>query len=516
VITAETRKWWALGALALTDLAVGLDTTILNVALPILATALHATTSNLQWFADAYNLVFAAMLLPAGLLGDRFGRKKLLLVGIALFGCASAACAFAPSAGALIAARAVLGLGGALLTSLSFSVLPFLFSPEERPRALSVWTAVTAISFPIGPILGGWLLSNFYWGTVFLINVPVTVLALIAVSVVLSESRGARPPRLDLAGMLASSLGLAALTYGVIEAGQKSWGDPGALAAMTAGLLVLVAFLFWQRAISRRPGEQPLLDLTLFRSASFTWGTLLATMVSFAMFGVLFAMPQYFQAVEGTDALGTGLCLLPIIGGVLLGSRLAPRLAARAGARVTAALGFAVLAAGLAIGATTSVQDGYGFAAAWIAMIGVGMGFTMPITMTGALSALSQERSGVGSALIMALRQVGGTIGVALLGSVLNSTYRGRLDLTGLPTSVAAVARDSVAAGVSVAQKLHAAPLLGTVRDAFVHGMDVMLGMCGGLMVLGIVLTLIFLPRQSDVTGEKRAEQVELLHEGVA
>ncbi|MGH2344056.1 MAG: MFS transporter, partial [Chloroflexota bacterium] len=409
---AENRRWWALYALALSLLAIGLDATIINIALPILSTALHASTGDLQWFADAYNLVFAAALLPAGLLGDRFGRKKLLLIALALFGAASAGCAYAPSAGALIVARAVLGLGAACLMPMSLAMLSVLFTEAERPRAMAIWVTVNAVSFPIGPIVGGWLLNNFWWGAVFLINVPVTIIGLIAVAALVPESRNPQRPRLDVGGVLLSSLGLIGLTYGFIDAGQNGWGDPGALSGMLGGAMILATFILWERWITRRRPGHALVDTALFRSAGFTWGAILATVVSFALFGVLFAIPQFFQAVNDTDAMGTGLRLLPIIGGLLVGAKLSAGMAPGAGAKLTTALGFALLVIGLTAGATTGVSTGYGFAAGWIAVIGAGLGFALPTTMNAALGTLTADRSGVGSALISAMRQVGGTIGV--------------------------------------------------------------------------------------------------------
>jgi DHA2 family multidrug resistance protein-like MFS transporter len=494
---SEPRRWWALGALALSVLVVGLDLTVLNLALPTLATALHASTAQLQWIVDAYSLVLAALLLPAGLLGDRLGRKKLLLAALAVFGAASLACAYASSANLLITARAVLGLGAACIIPLSLSVLPVLFSEEERPRAITITVGATFVAFPIGPILGGWLLTHYWWGSVFLINVPVIALALLAVTVLMPESRSAQRPRLDLVGIVVSSLGLAALTYGAIDAGQHGWGDVGALAAMLAGAGVLAGFVGWERRVAHRPAGQPLVDLTLFRSASFTWGTILATMVSFAMFGLLFAVPQYFQAVRGTDAMGAGLRLLPLIGGLMVGAVVADRLARLAGAKATVALGFAVMAAGLAAGATTSLHTSNQFTLAWVAVLGAGLGLAMPTAMDAALGALSKERSGAGSALIMAVRQVGATIGVAVLGSVLNAGYHARLDVTSLPAQVADAVRDSAAAGVAVAHQLGSAALLDSVRAAFVHGMDTLLWTCGGLAVAGVMLALAFLPRRA-------------------
>jgi MFS transporter, DHA2 family, multidrug resistance protein len=505
--TSEGRRWWALGALSLSVLVVGLDLTVLNLALPTVATDLHASTAQLQWIVDAYSLVLAALLLPAGLLGDRFGRKRLLLGALLLFGAASLACAYASSAGALIAARAVLGLGAAFIIPLSLSVLPVLFSEEERQRAITVTVGATFVAYPIGPVLGGWLLTHYWWGSVFLINGPVIALALLAVAVLLPESRGLRRRRLDLAGIAISSAGLASLTYGAIEAGQRGWGDGVALAAIAAGALVLAGFVAWERRVARRPDGQPLVDLTLFGSARFTWGTVLATVVTFALFGLLFAVPQYFQAVRGTDAMGAGLRLLPLIGGLMVGATGGDRLAGRIGAKATAALGFAVMAAGLGIGATTAQGTGDGRTLAWVAVLGAGLGLAMPTAMDAALSALSKERSGAGSALIMAVRQVGATVGVAVLGSILNAGYHARLDLTGLPPRAAGAVRDSVVAGVAVARQLGSAALLGSVRAAFLHGMDLLLWACAGLAVVGVMLALAFLPGRSEPVAASAAER---------
>jgi predicted MFS family arabinose efflux permease len=276
------------------------------------------------------------------------------------------------------------------------------------------------------------------------------------------------------------------ITYGIIEGGERGWTDPVTLIALAIGLASLAGFVAWQRRAAH-----PLVDLDLFRSPGFTWGGILATLATFSMFGVLFAMPQYFQAVIGADALGTGLRLLPVIGGLLVGAQLADRVAPRLGASRTVALGFGLLAGALIAGATTTSDSGYGFAAAWMTVIGAGLGFALPSAMDAALGALSPERSGVGSALLMAMRTVGGTIGVAVLGTVLSSAYRGALD--GAP----AASRESVSAGAQLAQQLGSEELLRSVQSAFVDGLDAMLWVCGGIAVVGLVLALRFLPRRS-------------------
>src|SRR5207302_1638053 len=262
--------------LTLAVLAVGLDGTVLSVALPTLASALHASESDLQWFSSGYLLVLAAAMLPAGLLGDRYGRKKVMLTSLILFGAGSAACAYAPSAAAFIAARAVLGLAGAGIVVMALSALTMLFTEAERPRAVGMWAAANFLALPIGPILGGWLLTHAWWGWVFLLNVPVALVGLIAGLALVPESRAAERPGLDLAGVLASTVGLAALADGFIQAGQHGWGDAAALVPMAVGVAALVAFFLWERRLSALPGGRPLIDLALFRSRAFTWGVLLA------------------------------------------------------------------------------------------------------------------------------------------------------------------------------------------------------------------------------------------------
>jgi MFS transporter, DHA2 family, multidrug resistance protein len=502
------RRWWALGALTLAVLAVGLDGTVLSVALPTLATALHASESDLQWFSSGYLLVLAAAMLPAGLLGDRYGRKKVMLGALALFGAGSAACAYAPSAGAFIAARVALGLAGAGVIVMALSALTVLFTKEERPRAVGIWAAANFLALPLGPILGGWLLTYYWWGWVFLLNVPVALVGLVAAFALVPESRAEQRPRLDLVGVVTSTAGLVGLTYGLIEAGRNGWTDASALAPMIAGLLVLVGFFLWERRLSLRPGGQPLVDLALFRSAAFTWGVILAAIAALAMIGALFTMPQFFQGVLGTDAMGSGVRLLPLIAGLVVGAVPADRIAHFVGAKITVALGFVLLAAGMLLGATTGAGSSDGFIAAWMAIVGVGMGLAMATAASAALSELSQERSGVGSAVMQALQKVGGPFGTAILGSVLSSIYQAQLNLAGLPATVANVVKESLFGGLAVAQQLGSAALLASVRTAFVRGMDVSLVVAAGIAVAGFVLTLVFLPGKA-ASKDEGAETAE-------
>jgi EmrB/QacA subfamily drug resistance transporter len=509
--SADRRRWWALAALSLVSLVIGLDLMVLNVALPDLATDLKAATSDLQWFANAYSLVLAAALLPAGLLGDRYGRKKMLVAALGLFGVASLACAYCTNVGELVAARALLGLGAAFLMPLAMSMLTVLFEPGERARAMTMWITANSVGLPLGPIVGGALLDHFWWGSVFLINVPVVAIALVAAVTLLPESRSKVRPGIDVLGVASSSLGLVALTYGVIRAGDAGWSNPTALLWIATGAVLLSGFVAWQRHLRRKPGGQPLIDVTLFASRGFLWGTVLATLATFALFGIFFAMPQFFQAVDGDNALGTGLRLLPVIGGLLVGARSADPLIRKIGSRIVIASGFVLFTIGLTMGASTHADSSYGWVATWFAIIGLGMGFALPASMNAALGALTKERSGVGSALIQAVRQMGGAIGVAILGTVLNSVYRSHVDVSNLPAQAAESVKRGVTTGVGVAGKLGSPTLLHSVHAAFSQAMDSMLYVCAAITALGVLVGLIFLPRraQSAPTTADQAESTQ-------
>ncbi len=509
---AGARKWWALGALTLGVLAVGLDGTVLSVALPTLAGSLHASATDLQWFVSSYTLALAVALLPGGLLGDRFGRKKMLLGALAVFGLGSAACAWAPNPAAFIAARTVLGLSAGFMLPLVLSVLTVLFTDAERPKAVSAWAAANFLALPVGPILGGWLLSSYWWGWVFLMNLPVVMLGMTAVALLVPESRAAGRRGLDPVGVASSCAGLAALVYGFIAAGQYGWSSPAAIAALAAGAAILAGFTAWELRQGRRAGGQPLVQLELFRSARFTWGTILAAMGIFAMFGMLFSAPQFFQAVLGVNAMGSGLRLLPMMAGLAAGAGLADRAARLAGAKLTAGLGFAILAGGMLTGSMTSVTSGNVFTAAWTGAAGIGFGLVLATTASAALSELSADRAGVGSAVMQAVQKAGAPLSSAILGSVLYAGYHARLDLAGVPAAAAAAARSSVFAGIGVARQLGSADLLESVRAAFVHGMASLLWVSGGLAVTGVVLALAFLPRHAT----KPAPTVPAIPDGTA
>ncbi len=490
----DPRRWWALAGLTLAVLAVGIDGTVLSVALPTLATALKASESQLQWFTSGYFLVLAAAMLPAGLLGDRFGRRRLLVVALVLFAGGSALCAYSGSAAVFIAARVILGIGGAAVVVMAMSSLAIVFDEEERPKAVGVWAAANFVSMPIGPILGGWLLSHYWWGWVFLLNVPVALLGLLAARLLLPESHAPRRPTFDATGLMLAVGGLVAATYGCIQAGTDGWGSGLVLGLLALGVVLLVGFALWERAVVRR-GATPLIDPELFRSPAYCWGVILAVVVVLAMIGVMFTLPQYFQGVLGTDAMGSGLRLLPLIGGMTIGAVPAAVVGRAIGMGRASALGFLVLAAALFVGTRTGAGS-QTFVLLWTAGAGAGVGLAMATSASAALSQLGAEQSGIGSAAMQALNKLGGPFGSAVMGSVLSAGYLGRLVLGGVPAAAVPAVRRSVFGGVAVAQHLHSPVLLDSVRRAFTHGMDAALVVSGAVAVVGAVLSWLFLPNR--------------------
>ncbi|MBO2462271.1 MFS transporter [Actinomadura violacea] len=497
------RRWWALAALTLSVLIVGLDGTIINVALPTLSDELGATSAQLQWIGGGYLLALSVGMLPAGLLGDRYGHRRLLVGGIALFGLASAVGALAGTAGQVIAARAVLGLGAAMITPLSMAILPKVFGRDELPRAIGVWTAATAVGMPIGPLVGGWLLDHFPWGSVFLFNVPVTALAAVACLWLLpSDGPRARDGRpFDHLGTVLGTLGIVALVYGTIQVPGHGWGSPSVLAPLAAGAVLMVLFVRRQRRAAA-----PLVDLGLFADGTFRWGAIIAVFVNFAVMGLLFVVPQYLQAVLGNGAFGGGLRLLPLIGGLMAAATLAEPLVPRLGARVVIPAGLLLLAGGALLGAATGPGDGYGLTAGWLSVAGLGFGLAIVPATSMVLGTLPQDGPGTGTSLLETIQQLGGALGVAALGSVLNAGYLARLSVTGLPGTAADAARGSVTGANAVAAQLHDKALAASAHGAFVHGMDLTLLVCAGAALVAAVLAVAFLPGRTGAAQAERGE----------
>lgn len=495
------RRWWALGALVASMLVLGFDMTILNVALPTMAGELGATTGEQQWMADGYVVVFAALMLPAGLLGDRFGRRRMLIAGLGVFLVGSVIGTLADDVPTVIAARCVMGVGGALVMPLAMAVLPSLFGePKDRIKAVGIVSAASALGLPLGPILGGWLLDHFWWGSVFLVNIPMVGIGIAACVFLLPETRDPAAPAVDMVSTALSATGLGALIYGVIEAPGRGWGDPLVLAVLAAGVVLVAALVLRERRSAR-----PMLDMGLLRQRTFLLSTLASTLVMFALAGLMFILPGYLQAVLGHDAFGTGVRMLPMMGGLIVATRAGGPVNARFGARATMSAGLVVLAFAAVLGSRTTVDSGYGFTALWLTIAGAGFGFAVVPAMNAALGALPPDRAGSGSGLLMTVRQTGSALGIALLGSLLAGAYSGRLDTAGLPAAAADTAGDSVVAAHAVAARLGAQRLAESADAAYVHGMSLVLLVVGATALISALLVGAFLPA-ADVEREEPAD----------
>ncbi|UED88054.1 MFS transporter [Streptomyces profundus] len=497
-VWSSPKRWWALAVLVMCVLVNGLDATILYVAMPELVDALGASNSDLQWFHNAYLLVFASLMLPFGVLADRIGRKRLLLVGLAVFGLASAYAMVAGSSGELIVGRALMGLGAAIVTPVSLAMLPVLFAPRERARALAIWSAGVALGLPIGPLAGGWLLEHFWWGSVFLINIPILAAAMVAGFLLFPEHRGVREHSFDWQGAVLSVVGLGALTYALTRAPEEGWVSVETLGGVAAGAALLLLFVLRERSTAH-----PLLDVRNFGNRPFGASIVALLLVHFAMAGFLFMLSPYLQAVLGNSSLGTGVRMLPVVLAVIVGAGAAERLAPRVGPRGPVTAGLLFMASGLLIFSTTGVNSSETAVAACQLLLGVGIGLTLAIAMHTALSTVPDDKSGEASGATSAFRQVGGVIGVAVLGSVLGTAYQNRMEpaTEGLPEEAADAATDTVGAALQVADLIGPGgeALAEAARQAYVDSMDVAL--VGGAVVLFVLAAVVFAWMPARLTG---------------
>ena len=501
----RARRWWILGVLILSLFTATLDNTILNVALPTLARELSATTSQLQWMVDSYILVFAGLLLVAGALSDRFGRRLALLAGLAIFGIGSIASAFVVTADQLILARAFMGVGAALTMPSTLSIIANVFDDDERPKAIAAWSAVSGLGIVVGPILGGWLLEHFAWSAIFLVNVPVVIAGIVAILLVVPESKAVRAPALDPVGAALSVAGLVALVYGIIEVPAQGWDDPVIIGSLAAAAVLLGAFVAWERRVA-----EPMLDIRLFRNPRFSAASLSVTLVMFSLMGVLFFLTQYLQGVLGLTALETGVRFVPLAIGVIVSAPISAALTGRFGAKVATAFGLFVTAGSLALLATVTVGSGDLLIGSVLAIAGFGLGVAMTPATDAIMGALPKEQAGVGSAVNDTTREIGGAIGVAVLGSVFSAVYSSRMTEVAnlLPAEIGSVVRDSIGGALAVAGQVGGTSgeaIAAAARSAFVDGMATasLIGM--GVAIAGALVALVWLPARATASAAPSA-----------
>jgi EmrB/QacA subfamily drug resistance transporter len=489
-------------ALLLAAFAINLDTTIVNVALPTLVRELDASTTQLEWIVDAYNLMFAAFVLAAGNLGDRIGRKGVLIAGLIVFAASSFAGGLGNNPGQLIAARAVMGLGAALIFPATLSLLTNVFTERrERARAIGLWGASTGVGIAVGPIVGGWLLEQFSWQSVFFALVPMAALAVVLVAIAVPTSRDPEAPPADRPGLVLSTAAMAALIYTIIEAPQRGWAAGLSVAGFALAAVLLVAFVIWERRV-----RTPMLDVALFRNLRFSAASAAVTITFFSLMGFIFVITLYFQFLKGYGPLSTGIRLLPVA--ILTGitSVLGTKFAVRSGTKLVVAGGLVSLAAGLAWASTNSTSTSYLTIAAIMVFIGAGIGLTSAPATESIMGAVPEEKAGVGSAVNDLTRILGGTLGVAVIGSIYASIYARRLTESlpaHLPGPIADSAERSVGSAFGAALQLDAGGQSGLGRglhqaasNAFFDGYQTAVLVAAGIALAGAVMAVILIPNQ--------------------
>jgi EmrB/QacA subfamily drug resistance transporter len=506
------RRWLTLLVLCISLIVIVLDNTILNVAIPTLAKpteegGLGATASQLQWIVDGYTIVFAGLLLTAGSLGDRFGRYRALTFGLIVFGAGSVASAFAGSATALIATRCVMGIGGAFIMPSTLSVLTNVFTDhQERGKAIGIWAGVSALGIGLGPISGGVLLAHFAWGSIFLVNVPIVILGLIGGWFLVPESRDASAPRLDFAGAGLSIVALGTLLWAIIEAPEKGWTSAPVVAAGLIGIALFVGFLVWER---RTP--DPMLDLSFFANPRFSVASGAITLTFFALFGSIFLLTQYLQSVLGFSTIKAGAVLVPQAAVIMVLAPNSSTLVRRFGNKAVVTGGLLVVATALILFTRLGVETGTVPIVLTTMLLGVGMANVMAPATDSIMGSLPRAKAGVGSAMNDTTRQVGGALGVAILGSVLSSRYGSRVGelLGALPPKVVDAASNNVGEAIafsgSPAARPDSALIADASRHAFVHGLHTSVLLAAGVILVAALGVVLWLPARHRDEAEALA-----------
>ncbi len=494
-------RWATLSVLCITLLLISLDNTVLNVALPSIVRTLHATASQLQWIVDAYAVVFAGLLLSLGALGDRVGRKWVFMGGLVVFGAGSAFAAFSGSPDRLTLARAIMGVGAAALMPCTLSILTNVFTAEhERARAIGFWSATAGLGVAIGPILGGFLLVHFWWGSVFLVNVPIALLGLIATAFLVPNSKNPSATRADPVGATLSILGLGLLLWGIIEAPNRTWTSPLVLGALAGSAAIIVAFVLWERH-----SDHPMLPLRFFHHRRYSAAIASLALVLFALLGLFFLVTQYLQFSLGFSPLRTGLAIGPIALVLLFVAPLSIVAARRFGTKPVVAGGLLLVAVGLGLLSGTTVQSTYRDAVPYFVLIGVGVGLALAPSTESIMGSLPKEEAGVGSATSDTSMQIGGALGVAVLGTALNIRYQNVLTPLlahqAVPASISKLILGSLGGALAVAQHVPGPTgdaLAAAARRGFVSGMD--LGLVIASVVVGVagLVVLAVLPNRPE------------------
>jgi EmrB/QacA subfamily drug resistance transporter len=509
---AYERRWYTLAVLCMSLVIITIDNSILNVALPTIVRDLGASGSDLQWIIDAYIIVFASLLLTAGALGDKFGRKGALSVGLLLFGACSALASLADSPQLLIVARGLMGIGAAFIFPTTLSILTNTFSGHERARAIGVWAGVSGIGVALGPLLGGILVEHFYWGSVFLVNVPICVLALVLGYFFIPTSRDPDNRPLDPLGAFLSILTLVALLYAIIQAPEEGWLAPDVLASFGAGLLLLGGFGWWEVH-----SPEPMIDVRVFRNPRFSAASSVLTLTSFALYGSIFLLIQYFQFVLGYSPLEAGLLTMPVAIAMMIVSPNAPRFVRRWGTKRVVVAGLLVVAAAMLFYGSNLIMSSFVGGCAVRALFGIGLGLTSAPATESIMGSLPPSRAGVGSAINDTTRQTGGALGVAIIGSVFLASYHHFADKAqGLSAASSAAVHDSVGRAIELAQKLPAAQgaeIVRLSRQAFIDAMRLTYPIAAAFIFFAAFIAWRWLPAQghdefASVEDEEEAREI--------
>jgi len=501
------RRWFLLGIMCLSLVMVVMSVAGLNVALPSMQRELNASSSELQWIVDAYALVFAALLLPAGALGDRFGRKRALLLGLMIFALGSAVGGVAGSPGPIIVGRVITGIGAAFVMPATLSLLTTIFPPEERRKAIALWAGFAGAGGALGPIVSGALLEGFWWGSAFLVNVPIIAIVSGMVWVFSPTSKDPEATPLDPLGALLSLIGLGALVYGIIEGPEKGWTDPTVLVAFAAAMTGLGAFLAWER---RSP--HPMLPLDLFRDRRMSVGSGVVTVAFFVMFGLFFLFTLYLQFVRGYSPLSAGLATLPLALALIAIAPRSAALAERFGTGPVMSAGFVLIAGGFGVLALVGPTAPYLILVVALVLLGAGMSLTAAPATGSIMSAVPPAKAGVGSAVNDTTREVGGALGIALLGSIASALYRSAVDLDGLelPPPVAEAAQESVGAATVLADQLpNGAELAARAGSAFTDAFNFASAVAAVFAVVAAVAVAAVFNRRAEQQAAGGAVAVE-------